>query len=138
MIEARIVEANVGFDKALSVRCGGNVKLGRRFNTFGGISRDARMNIVDNPNQREREYIYTNPLTGEQEVRTETVQDVTASFMGIPEIPLNIPFVDMGVLGATSGIGIRFISDNAILYLQLSAMAGSGNGEIISHTKLGT
>src|SRR5690554_1753629 len=138
MIEARIVEANVGFDKALGVRWGGNVNLGSRFNTFGGTSRDARMNIVDNPNQREREYIYTNPLTGEQEVRTETVQDVTAGFMGIPEIPLNIPFVDMGVLGATSGIGIGFITDNAILDLQLSAMESSGNGEIISQPKVVT
>src|SRR5690554_5193614 len=138
MIEARIVEANVGFDKALGVRWGGNVNLGSRFNTFGGTSRDARMNIVDNPNQREREYIYTNPLTGEQEVRTETVQDVTAGFMGIPEIPLNIPFVDMGVLGATSGIGIGFITDNTILDLQLSAMESTGNGEIISQPKVVT
>ena len=39
MIEARIVEANVGFDKALGVRWGGNVNLGSCFNTYGG-SRD--------------------------------------------------------------------------------------------------
>src|SRR5690554_2009170 len=138
MIEARIVEANVGFDKALGVRWGGNVNLGSRFNTFGGTSRDARMNIVDNPNQREREYIYTNPLTGEQEVRTETVQDVTAGLIGRPAIALNIPCGDMGVLGATSGIGIGFITDNAILDLQLSAMESSGNGEIISQPKVVT
>ncbi|WP_044498860.1 type IV pilus secretin PilQ [Pseudomonas saudimassiliensis] len=137
MIEARIVEANVGFDKALGVRWGGNVNLGSRFNAYGQ-NPQSRMNIVDNPNPREREYVYTNPVTGEQEVRTETVQDVTAGFMGIPEIPLNIPFVDMGVAGATSGIGIGFITDNAILDLQLSAMESTGNGEIISQPKVVT
>lgn len=137
MIEARIVEAQVGFDKALGVRWGGNVNLGSRFNAYGQ-NPNSRMNIVDNPNPREREFVWTNPVTGEQEVRTETVQDVTAGFMGIPEIPLNIPFVDMGVLGATSGIGIGFITDNTILDLQLSAMESSGNGEIISQPKVVT
>lgn len=138
MIEARIVEANVGFDKALGVRWGGNVNLGSRFNSYGGTNREARMGVVDNPNPREREYIYTNPIDGTQEVRTETIQDTTAGFLGIPEIPLNIPFVDMGVIGATSGIGIGFITDNAILDLQLSAMESSGNGEIISQPKVVT
>lgn len=138
MIEARIVEANVGFDKALGVRWGGNVNLGSRFNSFGGTSPNSRMGVVDNPTPREREYVYTNPVTLEREVRTETIQDVTGGFRGIPEVPLNVPFVDMGVLGATSGIGIGFITDNAILDLQLSAMESSGNGEVISQPKVVT
>ncbi|MFZ2288316.1 MAG: type IV pilus secretin PilQ family protein [Halopseudomonas yangmingensis] len=137
MIEARIVEASVGFDKELGVRWGGNVNMGRRFNTFGGVG-NGRMNIIENPNPVEREFVYTNPVTGDREVRSETVRDVTAGFQGIPEIPLNVPFIDLGVLNATSGIGIGFISNNAILDLQLSAMESTGHGEIISQPKVVT
>src|SRR5690554_3794293 len=128
MIEARIVEANVGFDKALGVRWGGNVNLGSRFNTYGGQPRQP-IGIVDDPNP----ITVTNP-----DGTTTEVSRTTAGFLGIPEVPFNIPFVDMGVLGATSGIGIGFITDNAILDLQLSAMESSGNGEIISQPKVVT
>lgn len=124
MIEARIVEAAVGFDKALGVRWGGNIDLGSRFNAFG---KDGRMGVTEDPvaqgNPGDDNYIPS---------RT------TAGFIGIPEVPLNTPFVDMGVLGATSGIGIGFITNNAILDLQLSAMESTGNGEIISQPKVVT
>lgn len=124
MIEARIVEAAVGFDKALGVRWGGNIDLGSRFNAFG---KDGRMGVTEDPmaqgNPGDDDYIPS---------RT------TAGFIGIPEVPLNTPFVDMGVLGATSGIGIGFITNNAILDLQLSAMESTGNGEIISQPKVVT
>ncbi|WP_188636771.1 type IV pilus secretin PilQ [Halopseudomonas pertucinogena] len=129
MIEARIVEANVGFDKALGVRWGGNVNLGSRFNTYGGQPRNSSIGIVDDPNP----VTVTNP-----DGSTTEVSRTTAGFLGIPEVPFNTPFVDMGVLGATSGIGIGFITDNAILDLQLSAMESSGNGEIISQPKVVT
>ncbi|MEJ6655414.1 MAG: type IV pilus secretin PilQ [Pseudomonas sp.] len=128
MIEARIVEANVGFDKALGVRWGGNVNLGSRFNAFGQDGR-SNMGVADDPNPT----TITNPDGSTQEVSRNT-----AGFIGIPEVPLNIPFVDMGVLGATSGIGIGFITDNTILDLQLSAMESTGNGEIISQPKVVT
>jgi type IV pilus assembly protein PilQ len=49
-----------------------------------------------------------------------------------------VPFVDMGVLGSTSGIGIGFLTDNIVLDLQLSAMEKTGNGEIISQPKVVT
>ncbi|SDS81447.1 type IV pilus assembly protein PilQ [Halopseudomonas litoralis] len=126
MIEARIVEANVGFDKALGVRWGGNVNLGSRFNAYG---KDGNMGVAEDPNP----ITVTNPDGSTQEVSRNT-----AGFIGIPEIPLNTPFVDMGVLGATSGIGIGFITDNTILDLQLSAMESTGNGEIISQPKVVT
>lgn len=128
MIEARIVEANVGFDKALGVRWGGNVNLGSRFNAFGQDGQ-SNMGVADDPNPT----TITNPDGSTQEVSRNT-----AGFIGIPEVPLNIPFVDMGVLGATSGIGIGFITDNTILDLQLSAMESTGNGEIISQPKVVT
>ena len=133
MIEARIVEANVGFDKALGVRWGGNVNLGSRFNAYG---KDGNVDVVDNPNPRTEEFVRPNPVTGELELIEREVIDTTGGFLGIPEIPLNTPFVDMGVIGATSGIGIGFITNNAILDLQLSAMESSGNGEIISQPKV--
>src|SRR5690606_26523732 len=49
-----------------------------------------------------------------------------------------VPFVDMGVLNSTSGIGIGFITDNVILDMQLSAMEKTGNGEIVSQPKVMT
>ena len=124
MIEARIVEANVGFDKALGVRWGGNVNLGSRFNAYG---KDGNMGVAEDP--------YAQGSPGDEDF---VPSRNTAGFIGIPEIPLNTPFVDMGVLGATSGIGIGFITDNTILDLQLSAMESTGNGEIISQPKVVT
>ena len=93
MIEARIVEANVGFDKALGVNWSGDLSLGEKWRTYG-----------------------------------DNGQASTVS----------TPFVDMGVIGATSGIGIGFMTDNTILDLQLSAMENTGNGEIISQPKVVT
>lgn len=127
MIEARIVEANVGFDRALGVRWGGNIQAGRRFNAYG---KDGNIGVADDPNP----ITVTDPVTG----ASTQISRTTAGFIGIPEFPLNTPFVDMGVVGATSGIGIGFLSNNALLDLQLSAMESSGNGEIISQPKVVT
>ena len=93
LIEARIVEASVGFDKALGVNWSGDLSLGNKWSAYGddGLS---------------------------------------------PTV--STPFVDMGVIGATSGIGIGFMTDNTILDLQLSAMESTGNGEIISQPKVVT
>lgn len=129
MIEARIVEANVGFDKALGVRWGGNLQAGRRFNGFGGVG-SGTIGVADDPNP----ITVTDPVTG----ASQQISRTTAGFIGIPEFPLNSPFVDMGVAGATSGIGIGFLSNNALLDLQLTAMESSGNGEIISQPKVVT
>ncbi len=95
MIEARIVEANVGFDKALGVNWSGEFSLGDsdRYRVYG--------------------------------------DDGLAS-------TASTPFVDMGVIGATSGIGIGFVTDNSMLDLQLSAMESTGNGEVISQPKVVT
>ncbi|MDX9686330.1 type IV pilus secretin PilQ [Halopseudomonas formosensis] len=129
MIEARIVEANVGFDKALGVRWGGNVRMGSRFNTYGGSREGANIDITDDP------IMSRNPVTGEFDV--ENYRNPGGIF-GNTVLPFNTPFVDMGVANATSGIGIGFITDNTILDLQLSAMESSGNGEIISQPKVVT
>ncbi len=102
MIEARIVEANVDYDKALGVNWRG-ASIGD--NNFvvggGGLGRPAA-NQAGNVNLA------------------------------------NAPFVDLGADGATSSIGIGFITDNTILDLELSAMEKTGNGEIVSQPKVVT
>jgi type IV pilus assembly protein PilQ len=98
MVEARIVEANVDFDKALGVEWRG-VSLGD--NNF----------VVGGTNSLEKN---TDPL----EFQAGT-------------------FVDMGVAGS-SGLNLGFITNNALLDLELSAMEKTGNGEVISQPKVVT
>lgn len=100
MIEARIVEANVDYDKSLGVRWGG--RLGRGNWETGGIRK---------------------PAAG----ATDALQASSSS-----------PFVDMGSLTGTSGLGIAFITDNLLLDLELTAMEKTGNGEIVSQPKVVT
>ncbi len=50
----------------------------------------------------------------------------------------NAPFVDLGVSNPTAGFGIGFVSNHAILDLQLSAMEKTGNGEVVSQPKVVT
>lgn len=105
MIEARIVEANVDYDKSLGVRWGGNIGSGN-WNAWG---KNGNLEL------------------GEE---TDGVQQI--------DVPFNTPFVDMGVNGSTSGIGIGFITNNTVLDLQLSAMEKSGSGEVVSQPKVVT
>ncbi|WP_341521652.1 type IV pilus secretin PilQ [Pseudomonas sp. G.S.17] len=97
MIEARIVEATVGYDKALGVRWGGSSTNGN-FTAGGGTAQPTT-------------------LTGQS---------------------TSAPYVDLGAAGATSGIGISFLTDNTLLDLELSAMEKTGNGEIVSQPKVVT
>ena len=100
MIEARIVEANVDYDKSLGVRWGGRLNRGNW--GAGGISK---------------------PLADGAEP---------------PENPPSSPFVDLGSLTGTSGLGIAYITDNLLLDLELTAMEKTGNGEIVSQPKVVT
>jgi len=104
MIEARIVEANVDYDKELGVRWGG------------------RTNLQGNSNWT----VYGNDDRGDE---SANVGD---------KIGPNVPFVDLGAAGRTSGIGIGFVTDNVLLDLELSAMEKTGNGEVISQPKVVT
>ncbi len=106
MIEARIVEANVDYDKSLGVRWGGNLGTGRKWSAWG---KNGNLTVEDAEG-------------GGQELKW----------------PANTPFVDMGAVGSTSGIGLGFVTDNAILDLQLSAMEKTGNGEVVSQPKVVT
>ncbi|WP_070885973.1 type IV pilus secretin PilQ [Pseudomonas argentinensis] len=118
MIEARIVEANVNYSKALGVRWGGTLgNAGSRWRAYGkdgnlGIEEDGVGNC--------------GPFAGS--CSRPTTEDGNSP----------VPFVDMGVQGSTSGIGIGFITNSAIIDLQLSAMESSGNGEVVSQPKVVT
>lgn len=100
MIEARIVEANVDYDKSLGVRWGGS-------QTFAN----------------DRGVFYGNDDRGDEGGKSG------ADSSG------NFPFVDLGVLGRTSGFGIGYVTDNLILDLELTAMEKTGNGEIVSQPR---
>ncbi len=100
MIEARIVEANVDYDKSLGARWGGRLNRGNW--AAGGIQ---------------------GPLPDGAQA---------------PENLASSPFVDLGTLTGTSGLGIAFITDNLLLDLELTAMEKTGNGEIVSQPKVVT
>ncbi|PBP74728.1 fimbrial protein [Pseudomonas syringae] len=104
MIEARIVEANVDYNKQLGVRWGGstNTSGNRKWTTYG----------LDN--------------NGDEAGNTSG------------NLTPNVPFVDLGAAGATSGIGLGFVTNNTLLDLELSAMEKTGNGEIVSQPKVVT
>ncbi|WP_202401916.1 type IV pilus secretin PilQ [Pseudomonas oryzihabitans] len=116
MIEARLVEANVDYSKQLGVRWGGNTRQGN----FAVYGKDGATTVDSTTNQAF--------LPG-----TSTIGNVTSATGLAPT-----PFVDMGVSGSTSGIGIGFMAGGQMLDLQLSALQSSGNGEIISQPKVVT
>ncbi|MDR6357150.1 type IV pilus secretin PilQ/predicted competence protein [Pseudomonas psychrotolerans] len=116
MIEARLVEANVDYSKQLGVRWGGNSNHGN----FAVYGKDGATTV--------------NPTTGQVYLPgTSTIGNYTSANGVAPT-----PFVDMGVSGSTSGIGIGFMAGGNMLDLQLSALQSSGNGEIISQPKVVT
>lgn len=117
MIEARIVEANVDYDKALGVRWGGSARTGR-----WDVSGKDGAQAFDDETGRRFDFV------GTDTVGSTTLEDGLA----------RLPFVDMGVASSTSGIGIGYLGSNVVLDLQLSAMEKTGNGEIISQPKVVT
>lgn len=121
MIEARLVEASVGYDKSLGVRWGGT--LGGAGSKWRAYGKDGATGVDDGD---DTSTATCGPFAG----------SCTRPFVGDTKVP--VPFVDMGALDATSGIGIGFITDNVILDLQLSAMEATGNGEVISQPKVVT
>nr|WP_256834286.1 type IV pilus secretin PilQ [Pseudomonas oleovorans] len=118
MIEARIVEANVDYDKSLGVRWGGT--LGGAGSKWRAYGKDGATGVDSEGGGS------CGPFAG----------NCTRPTVGTTNVP--VPFVDMGAVNSSSGIGIGFITDNAILDLQLSAMEKTGNGEIVSQPKVVT
>ena len=118
MIEARIVEANVDFDKSLGVRWGGAVRSGN-WRSWG---KDGNIGIGDD----DEDGLSCGPFAG----------NCTLPVTEGGNSP--VPFVDMGAVSSSSGIGIGLITNIAILDLQLSAMEKTGNGEVVSQPKVVT
>jgi type IV pilus assembly protein PilQ len=108
MIEARIVEANVDYEKQIGVNWRG-ARVGDNNFVIGGQGGDrpGAPGYGQNPGG----------------------QNPTPSLGN---------FVDLGASSSTAGFGIGFITDNTILDLQLSAMEASGNGEVVSQPKVVT
>ncbi|WPO99604.1 type IV pilus secretin PilQ [Pseudomonas sp. HR96] len=107
-IEARIVEANVNYNKSLGVKWGGQTNRtgNSNFTTYGGL-----------------------PTTSTSSTTTATTGTTVTTAQ---------PFVDLGATDATSSIGIGFLTSNVLLDLELSAMEATGNGEIVSQPKVVT
>ncbi len=117
LIEARIVEANVNYNKALGVRWGGSVRNGR----WDVSGKDGVQAFDEDTGQRVG-------FVGTDEIGNTTLDDGLA----------RLPFVDMGVNNSTSGIAIGYLGSSVVLDLQLSAMEATGNGEVISQPKVVT
>lgn len=115
MIEARIVEASVDYDKSLGVRWGGAFTGDNNWSFYG---KDGARTVDDGQ-------IF---LPGQSEIGNYTAEDGVAP----------VPFVDLGLSNSTSGIGIGFLTDNVLLDLQLSAMEKTGDGEVVSQPKVVT
>ncbi|MCO8161799.1 type IV pilus secretin PilQ [Pseudomonas sp. 21LCFQ010] len=118
MIEARIVEANVDYDKALGVRWGGS--------RTSGSGKWIGYGLDDN--------LTSASTSGGSNATT----DVGTSGTSTAASNRNIPFVDLGAPDATAGFGIGFMTSNTLIDLELSAMEKSGNGEIVSQPKVVT
>ncbi|WP_263143847.1 type IV pilus secretin PilQ family protein [Pseudomonas sp. RIT-PI-AD] len=116
MIEARVVEANVDYDKSLGVRWGGAFGKGN-WRSYG---KDGNVGIKDEDGYS------CGPFAGRCTLPTTSTGNNPT------------PFVDLGAANSTSGLGIGFITNNLILDLQLSAMEKTGNGEIVSQPKVVT
>lgn len=114
MIEARIVEASVDYSKSLGVRWGGAFTFGN----WAAWGKDGNIGTGGSNGTS------CGPFVGGCTLPTTS---------GSPT-----PSVDLGATNATSGIGIGFVSNNAILDLQLSAMEKGGNGEVVSQPKVVT
>lgn len=114
MIEARIVEASVDYSKSLGVRWGGATTFGN-WATWG---KNGNIGVGGSNGSS------CGPFAGGCTLPT------------VANVPT--PSVDLGVTNSTSGIGIGFVSNNAILDLQLSAMEKGGNGEVVSQPKVVT
>ncbi len=109
-IEARIVAADTSFRKELGVKWGGYINPGQtRQGDRGGFFGGQGANITTEVNDGviERKYTYDQLFT------------------------------DLSVSGAgSSALAIGFMSDSAVINLELSALESDGGGEIVSQPKV--
>ena len=114
-IEARIVNADTSFRKELGVRWGGYINSGSR--SSGG-----------EPRVR---------LGGQgASISTSEVQEEGGSSLQY-DYDYNQLFTDLSVSGSGAGaLALGFLTDSAVLNLELSALESDGGGEIVSQPKV--
>ncbi|MTI14128.1 type IV pilus secretin PilQ [Sansalvadorimonas verongulae] len=111
-IEARIVAADTNFSKSLGVKWGGYLNP-------GGTS---------DPNQKRR-----GGFIGGQggQITTEVGDNGVERSYTYDQL-----FTDLSAPGASSAIALGFMSNSAVLNLELSALESDGGGEIVSQPKV--
>lgn len=121
LVEARIVVANDNFDEQIGIRWGGGTAdqgTGDRWGFTGGL--DSLLNEVG----------------ADADERTSVFDFVNGA--GTLTFP-SANVVDLGTsdaLGTPQTFSVGFLSDNAFLAAELSAIAAEGRGEIVSQPKL--
>ncbi len=121
LVEARIVIANDNFDEQIGIQWGGGTAdqgSGDRWGVTGGLNS------------------LLNESGADDDERTSVFDFVNGA--GSLQFP-DSNVVDLGItdsLGTPQSLSIGFLSDNAFLAAELSAIAAEGRGEIVSQPKL--
>jgi len=123
LVEARIVIANDSFDEQIGIQWGGGTAdQGTRNDGLFGIS-----GSIDN---------FLSEAGADADERTDVYSFVNGT--GTLQFP-DANFVDLGVsssAGTPQSFAVGYLSDNAFLGLELSAIAAEGRGEVVSQPKL--
>ena len=117
MIEARIVNADTGFRKELGVKWGGYIQGGNK-----------HKNGVPDPRVM---------VGGQDALVTTTTSEQNGQTVLSRAYTYDQLFTDLSVSGsASSAIALGFLTDSAVLNLELSALESDGGGEIVSQPKV--
>ena len=121
LVEARIVIANDSFDEQIGVQWGGGTAdqgTGDRYAITGSL----------------------NSLLSEAGADADERTDIFSFVNGNGSIEFpDANFIDLGVssnIGQPQSFALGYLSDNAFLGLELSAIAAEGRGEVVSQPKL--
>lgn len=121
LVEARIVIATDNFDEQIGVTWGGGTAdqgTGDRFGVAGSL----------------------NSLVSEAGADPDERTDIFGAVNGQGSIQFpDANFVDLGIsstVGQPQSFALGYLSDNAFLGLELSAIAAEGRGEVVSQPKL--
>ena len=133
MIEARVVEANVNFEKEMGVRWGGYIGKGHTIAYGGTESPVAYSGPASAADWRKSGY-----GSWGRHLPSTDESGPSRSTWDVQNGDVPVPFVDLGAASPTSGLGIGYLGNNVVLDLQLTAMEATGNGEIVSQPKVFT
>ncbi len=125
LVEARIVIANDNFDEQIGIQWGGGTAdqgSGDRVAVVGSLN-----SLLSEPG-------------ADADERTDIFSFVNRATNGGGSIQFpDANFIDLGVssnIGQPQSFALGYLSDNAFLGLELSAIAAEGRGEVVSQPKL--